>query len=88
VPVLGLVENPWFLLLPECGHVAPISLVMARARDRGGTAWGRRSSSWGDPAVLIFAWPRDAGTPIARVAPESDADKGYGVLAARGVGTS
>lgn len=80
VPVLGLVENMSFYCCPNCGHRADIF-------GHGGarTEAARLETEFlGEiPLLLDIRIASDAGTPIAASAPESDAAKAYGVLAAR-----
>ncbi len=80
VPVLGLVENMSFYCCPNCGHRADIF-------GHGGarTEAARLGTEFlGEiPLLLDIRMAADAGTPIAALAPESDAAKSYGVLAAR-----
>jgi ATP-binding protein involved in chromosome partitioning len=80
VPVLGLVENMSFYCCPNCGHRADIF-------GHGGarTEAARLGTEFlGEiPLLLDIRVAADAGTPIAANAPDSDAAKAYGVLAAR-----
>ncbi|MEA2789649.1 MAG: ATP-binding protein involved in chromosome partitioning [Acetobacteraceae bacterium] len=80
VPVLGLVENMSFYCCPNCGHRADIF-------GHGGakTEAARLGTEFlGEiPLLLDIRIASDAGTPIAASAPDSDAAKAYGVLAAR-----
>jgi ATP-binding protein involved in chromosome partitioning len=80
VPVLGLVENMSFYCCPNCGHRADIF-------GHGGakTEAARLGTEFlGEiPLLLDIRVAADAGTPIAALAPESDAAKAYGALAAR-----
>jgi ATP-binding protein involved in chromosome partitioning len=80
VPVLGLVENMSFYCCPNCGHRADIF-------GHGGarTEAARLGTEFlGEiPLLLDIRVAADAGTPIAASAPDSDAAKAYGVLAAR-----
>jgi ATP-binding protein involved in chromosome partitioning len=80
VPVLGLVENMSFYCCPKCGHRADIF-------GHGGakTEAARLGTEFlGEiPLLLDIRLASDAGTPIAASAPESDAAKAYGTLAAR-----
>jgi ATP-binding protein involved in chromosome partitioning len=80
VPVLGLVENMSFYCCPNCGHRADIF-------GHGGakTEAGRLGIEFlGEiPLLLDIRTASDAGTPIAASAPDSDAAKAYGALAAR-----
>jgi ATP-binding protein involved in chromosome partitioning len=80
VPVLGLVENMSFYCCPNCGHRADIF-------GHGGakTEAARLGTEFlGEiPLLLDIRVAADAGTPIAASAPESDAAKAYGALAAR-----
>ena len=80
VPVLGLVENMSFYCCPNCGHRADIF-------GHGGarTEAARLGTEFlGEiPLLLDIRMASDAGTPIAALAPDSDAAKAYGALAAR-----
>jgi len=80
VPVLGLVENMSFYCCPNCGHRADIF-------GHGGakTEAARLGTEFlGEiPLLLDIRVASDAGTPIAASAPDSDAAKAYGALAAR-----
>ena len=80
VPVLGLVENMSFYCCPNCGHRADIF-------GHGGakTEAARLGTEFlGEiPLLLEIREASDAGTPIAALAPESDAAKAYARLAAR-----
>jgi ATP-binding protein involved in chromosome partitioning len=80
VPVLGLVENMSFYCCPNCGHRADIF-------GHGGakTEAARLGTEFlGEiPLLLDIRVAADAGTPIAASAPDSDAAKAYGALAAR-----
>jgi ATP-binding protein involved in chromosome partitioning len=80
VPVLGLIENMSFYCCPNCGHRADIF-------GHGGarTEAARLGTEFlGEiPLLLDIRLASDAGTPIAALAPESDAAKAYGALAAR-----
>ncbi len=80
VPVLGLVENMSFYCCPNCGHRADIF-------GHGGarTEAARLGTEFlGEiPLLLDIRQAADAGTPIAASAPEGDAAKAYGALAAR-----
>jgi len=80
VPVLGLVENMSFYCCPNCGHRADIF-------GHGGakTEAARLGTEFlGEiPLLLDIRVAADAGTPIAASAPDSDAAKAYGTLAAR-----
>jgi ATP-binding protein involved in chromosome partitioning len=80
VPVLGLVENMSFYCCPNCGHRADIF-------GHGGakTEAARLGTEFlGEiPLLLDIRVASDAGTPISASAPESDAAKAYGALAAR-----
>jgi ATP-binding protein involved in chromosome partitioning len=80
VPVLGLVENMSFYCCPNCGHRADIF-------GHGGarTEAARLGTEFlGEiPLLLDIRVAADAGTPIAALAPESDAAKAYGALAVR-----
>jgi ATP-binding protein involved in chromosome partitioning len=80
VPVLGLVENMSFYCCPNCGHRADIfghGGAKAEAAHLGTEFLGEI------PLLLDIRVAADAGTPIAASAPESDAAKAYGALAAR-----
>jgi ATP-binding protein involved in chromosome partitioning len=80
VPVLGLVENMSFYCCPNCGHRADLF-------GHGGakTEAARLGTEFlGEiPLLLDIRMASDAGTPIAASAPDSDAAKAYGALAAR-----
>jgi ATP-binding protein involved in chromosome partitioning len=80
VPVLGLVENMSFYCCPNCGHRADIF-------GHGGakTEAARLGTEFlGEiPLLLDIRVAADAGTPIAAMAPESDAAKAYNALAVR-----
>ncbi len=79
VPVLGLVENMSFYCCPNCGHRADIfghggaKLEAARL----GTAFLGEV-----PLLLDIRTASDAGTPIVAAAPESEAAKAFGAVAA------
>jgi ATP-binding protein involved in chromosome partitioning len=80
VPVLGLVENMSFYCCPNCGHRADIfghGGAKAEAAHLGTEFLGEI------PLLLDIRVAADAGTPIAASAPDSDAAKAYGALAAR-----
>jgi ATP-binding protein involved in chromosome partitioning len=80
VPVLGLVENMSFYCCPNCGHRADIfghGGAKIEAARLGTEFLGEI------PLLLDIRVAADAGTPIAALAPESDAAKAYGALAAR-----
>jgi ATP-binding protein involved in chromosome partitioning len=80
VPVLGLVENMSFYCCPNCGHRADIfghGGAKTEASRLGIEFLGEI------PLLLDIRVAADAGTPIAALAPESDAAKAYGALAAR-----
>jgi ATP-binding protein involved in chromosome partitioning len=80
VPVLGLVENMSFYCCPNCGHRADIfghGGARAEAARLGTEFLGEI------PLQLDIRMAADAGTPIAALAPDSDAAKAYGALAAR-----
>lgn len=80
VPVLGLVENMSFYCCPNCGHRADIfghGGARIEAARLGTEFLGEI------PLLLDIRVAADAGTPIAALAPESDAAKAYGILAAR-----
>lgn len=80
VPVLGLVENMSFYCCPNCGHRADIF-------GHGGakTEAARLGTEFlGEiPLLLEIRTASDEGTPISASAPDSDAAKAYGALAAR-----
>jgi len=80
VPVLGLVENMSFYCCPNCGHRADIF-------GHGGakTEAARLGTEFlGEiPLLLDIRMASDAGTPIAALAPESDAAMAYAKLATR-----
>jgi ATP-binding protein involved in chromosome partitioning len=80
VPVLGLVENMSFYCCPNCGHRADIfghGGAKTEASRLGIEFLGEI------PLLLDIRVAADGGTPIAASAPESDAAKAYGALAAR-----
>jgi ATP-binding protein involved in chromosome partitioning len=80
VPVLGLVENMSFYCCPNCGHRADIfghGGAKTEAARLGAEFLGEI------PLLLEIRTASDAGTPIAASAPDSDAAKAYGALAAR-----
>jgi ATP-binding protein involved in chromosome partitioning len=80
VPVLGLVENMSYYCCPNCGHRADIfghGGAKTEAARLGAEFLGEI------PLLLDIRMAADAGTPIAASAPESDAAKAYGALAAR-----
>jgi ATP-binding protein involved in chromosome partitioning len=80
VPVLGLVENMSFYCCPNCGHRADIfghGGARAEATRLGTEFLGEI------PLLLDIRTASDAGTPIAALAPESDAAKAYDALALR-----
>jgi ATP-binding protein involved in chromosome partitioning len=80
VPVLGLVENMSFYCCPNCGHRADIfghGGAKAEAARLGAEFLGEI------PLLLDIRVAADAGTPIAALAPESDAAKAYDALARR-----
>jgi ATP-binding protein involved in chromosome partitioning len=80
VPVLGLVENMSFYCCPNCGHRADIfghGGAKSEAARLGAEFLGEI------PLLLDIRVASDAGTPISALAPESDAAKAYGALAAR-----
>jgi ATP-binding protein involved in chromosome partitioning len=80
VPVLGLVENMSFYCCPNCGHRADIfghGGAKTEAAHLGTEFLGEI------PLLLDIRVAADAGTPIAASAPESEAAKAYGALAAR-----
>jgi ATP-binding protein involved in chromosome partitioning len=79
VPVLGLVENMSFYCCPACGHRAELfghggaKLEAARL----GTAFLGEV-----PLLLDIRTASDAGTPIVAAAPESEAARAFGAVAA------
>jgi ATP-binding protein involved in chromosome partitioning len=80
VPVLGLVENMSFFCCPACGHRAEIfghGGARAEAQHLGTEFLGEV------PLLLDIRTASDAGTPIAASAPESEAAKAFGAIAAR-----
>ena len=80
VPVLGLIENMSFYCCPNCGHRADIfghGGAKIEAARLGTEFLGEI------PLQLDIRMAADAGTPIAALAPESDAAKAYNTLAAR-----
>jgi ATP-binding protein involved in chromosome partitioning len=80
VPVLGLVENMSYYCCPNCGHRADIfghGGAKAEAAHLGAEFLGEI------PLLLDIRVASDAGTPISASAPDSDAAKAYGALAAR-----
>jgi ATP-binding protein involved in chromosome partitioning len=80
VPVLGLVENMSFYCCPNCGHRADIfghGGAKAEAAHLGTEFLGEI------PLLLDIRVASDSGTPISASAPDSDAAKAYGALAAR-----
>ena len=80
VPVLGLVENMSFYCCPNCGHRADIfghGGAKTEAARLGAEFLGEI------PLLLEIRTASDAGTPISASAPDSDAAKAYGDLAAR-----
>jgi ATP-binding protein involved in chromosome partitioning len=80
VPVLGLVENMSFYCCPNCGHRADIfghGGAKTEAARLGAEFLGEI------PLLLDIRIASDAGTPVVASAPESDAAKAYGRLAAR-----
>ena len=80
VPVLGLVENMSFYCCPNCGHRADIfghGGARTEAARLGAEFLGEI------PLLLDIRTASDAGTPIAASAPDGDAAKAYGALAAR-----
>ena len=80
VPVLGLVENMSFYCCPNCGHRADIfghGGAKIEAARLGTEFLGEI------PLLLDIRMAADAGTPIAALAPESDAAKAYATLASR-----
>lgn len=80
VPVLGLIENMSFYCCPRCGHRADLF-------GHGGAkteAKRLETEFLGEiPLLLDIRVASDAGTPISAKAPDSDAAKAFGVLAAR-----
>jgi ATP-binding protein involved in chromosome partitioning len=80
VPVLGLVENMSYYCCPNCGHRADIfghGGAKAEAAHLGTEFLGEI------PLLVDIRMAADAGTPIAASAPDSEAAKAYGALAAR-----
>jgi ATP-binding protein involved in chromosome partitioning len=80
VPVLGLVENMSFYCCPNCGHRADIfghGGAKTEAVRLGTEFLGEI------PLLLDIRMAADAGTPIAALAPDSDAAKAYAALAVR-----
>ena len=78
VPVLGLVENMSFFCCPNCGHRTDIfghGGARAEAARLGIEFLGEI------PLLLDIRTASDAGTPIAALAPESEAAKAYDALA-------
>jgi ATP-binding protein involved in chromosome partitioning len=78
VPVLGLVENMSFFCCPNCGHRTDIfghGGARAEAARLGIEFLGEI------PLLLDIRTASDAGTPIAALAPESEAAKAYDTLA-------
>ena len=80
VPVLGLVENMSFFCCPNCGHRTDIfGHGGARVEaDRLGIEFLGEI-----PLLLDIRTASDAGTPIAALAPDSEAAKAYAELARR-----
>src|ERR1700710_892834 len=80
VPVLGLVENMSFFCCPNCGHRAEIFGHGGARQEaaRLGTEFLGEI-----PLLLDIRIASEAGTPLPGSAPESDAAKAYGALAAR-----
>jgi ATP-binding protein involved in chromosome partitioning len=80
VPVLGLVENMSFYCCPNCGHRADIfghGGAKTEAARLGAEFLGEI------PLLLDIRSAADAGTPIAALAPDSDAAKAYDAVARR-----
>jgi ATP-binding protein involved in chromosome partitioning len=80
VPVLGLVENMSFFCCPACGHRAEIfghGGARAEAQHLGTEFLGEV------PLLLDIRTASDGGTPIAASAPESEAARAFGAIAAR-----
>jgi ATP-binding protein involved in chromosome partitioning len=80
VPVLGLVENMSFFCCPACGHRAEIfghGGARAEAQRLGTEFLGEV------PLLLDIRTASDAGTPIVATAPEGEAARAFGALAAR-----
>jgi len=80
VPVLGLVENMSFFACPACGHTSHIfghGGARLEAQRLGTEFLGEV------PLLLDIRTASDAGTPIAAAAPESEAGKVFGAIAAR-----
>ena len=79
VPVLGLVENMSFYCCPNCGHRADLF-------GHGGAkleAARLATAFLGEvPLLLDIRTASDAGTPIVAAAPESEAAKAFGAVAA------
>ena len=78
VPVLGLVENMSYYCCPNCGHRSEVfGHGGARAEaDRLGIDFLGEI-----PLLLDIRTASDAGTPIAAMAPDSEAAKAYDTLA-------
>jgi ATP-binding protein involved in chromosome partitioning len=78
VPVLGLVENMSFFCCPNCGHRTDI-FGHGGARDE---AVRLGIEFLGEiPLLLDIRTASDAGTPIAALAPDSEAARAYDTLA-------
>src|SRR5258708_6297893 len=80
VPVLGLVENMSFFCCPNCGHRADIfghGGAKAEAHRLGTEFLGEV------PLLIEIRTASDAGAPIVASAPESDAARAFGEIAAR-----
>jgi ATP-binding protein involved in chromosome partitioning len=80
VPVLGLVENMSFFCCPACGHRSDIfghGGARLEAQRLGSEFLGEV------PLLLDIRTASDAGTPIAAAAPDSEAAKAFGAIAAR-----
>ena len=80
VPVLGLVENMSFFTCPHCGGRSDIfghGGARLEAERLGAEFLGEI------PLLLDIRTASDAGTPIAALAPESEAAKAYAALAER-----
>jgi ATP-binding protein involved in chromosome partitioning len=80
VPVLGLIENMSFFCCPNCGHRSEIfghGGARAEANKLGTEFLGEI------PLLLEIRTAADAGTPIVASAPQSDAARAYGQVAAR-----
>ena len=79
VPVLGLVENMSYYCCPNCGHRAELfghGGARLEAQRLGTTFLGEV------PLLLDIRTASDAGTPIVAAAPESEAARAFGAVAA------